>query len=333
MESSISVDNPANNCLLWQLATSEILNDVSVQHSVNALQCCCVVSLSVMVLTFVTSELTRNYSQVDKLWSITPCIYAFILVSDTRTLLMALLVFVWGCRLTLNFYRRGGFTWPPWAGDEDYRWKYLQEGFLWDGLRNPLVWKCFNLLFISVYQNLLLMLIVGPSAIAHLVATRCQDMHDPSLNAWDICGSILYLGFVAVETLADNQQFQFQEEKYRRRATGEELAGDYKNGFNRSGLFAVVRKPNYACEQAIWIVFYLFSISCFHAEVRRQHFINWSSIGWILLVMLFQGSGYFTEKISLSKYPNYKKYMEETPLYVPNPFQLLRPASRNFKES
>jgi steroid 5-alpha reductase family enzyme len=34
---------------------------------------------------------------------------------------MAALAAVWGLRLTYNFYRRGGYAWPPWTGEEDYR--------------------------------------------------------------------------------------------------------------------------------------------------------------------------------------------------------------------
>ena len=34
---------------------------------------------------------------------------------------MAAVSAVWGLRLTYNFYRRGGYAWPPWTGEEDYR--------------------------------------------------------------------------------------------------------------------------------------------------------------------------------------------------------------------
>jgi hypothetical protein len=34
---------------------------------------------------------------------------------------MAAVAAVWGLRLTYNFYRRGGYAWPPWTGEEDYR--------------------------------------------------------------------------------------------------------------------------------------------------------------------------------------------------------------------
>jgi steroid 5-alpha reductase family enzyme len=313
-------------CPLWQLTVDELFDRPHQQHggfplfsmNINGIQMTCLTCLAVMAATYVTSEVTRNYSQVDKLWSIVPVVYAWILVCDDRTLLMAVLATVWGCRLTWNFSRRGGYTWPPWRGDEDYRWKYLQEGFLWDGLQHPVIWKLFNLFFISIYQNLLLLWIATPSVIAHLAAKKCQTVYQQSLGVLDGVASIMYLSLVVMETMADNQQYRFQQEKH--------LNGGAacKDGFNQSGLFAIVRKPNYACEQALWIVFYVFSFSCFSNDARYQHFINWSAIGCTMLVALFQGSGYFTEKITLSKYPNYKEYMKETPLYVPNLFQLFQ---------
>ena len=38
-----------------------------------------------------------------------------------RLALMTLLSALWSLRLTWNFYRRGGYSWPPWTGIEDYR--------------------------------------------------------------------------------------------------------------------------------------------------------------------------------------------------------------------
>jgi steroid 5-alpha reductase family enzyme len=130
----------------------------------------------------------------------------------------------------------------------------------------------------------------------------------------------MFLAFVVIESIADNQQFAFQTEKYRLKDAGKPLEGEYADGFNHSGLFSIVRKPNYAAEQAIWICFYLFSV----ASVQGEQYCNWSIIGCILLCMLFQGSGSFTEKITLTKYPKYREYMTAIPLYVPNPFQRVK---------
>ena len=50
----------------------------------------------ISLLTFVVSTVSKNYSQVDKLWSILPVVYAWMVVIDTRTFVMACLTTVWG---------------------------------------------------------------------------------------------------------------------------------------------------------------------------------------------------------------------------------------------
>ena len=63
------------------------------------------------------------------------------------------------------------------------------------------------------------------------------------------------LTFILIETVADQQQYDFQTEKYRRLRAGEPLTGDYALGFCARGRWARVRHPNYAAEQAGWLSF------------------------------------------------------------------------------
>lgn len=219
---------------------------------------------------------------------------------------MALVTTVWGIRLTYNFLRRGGYTWPPWSGDEDYRWDYIRQGHFWEPLTNPVAWHLFNLLFISIYQNILLYLIAAPSVVAHVVATRGTT----TLGTLDWVAATLVLLFICIESVADNQQCRFQMQKYAMIKRGDRRSGDFARGFLTAGLFSIVRKPNYAAEQAIWISYYLFTVSI--------ELWNWSIIGCILLCLLFQGSGWFTEKLTLQKYPEYANYQQKVPLYVPS---------------
>lgn len=275
--------------------------------------------LGVSATTFVVSTITGNYSQVDKLWSITPFLYAWMAVTDARTLLMALIATVWGVRLTANFYRRGGYQWPPWQGEEDYRWSHIRQGHYLPILTKPAPWFVFNLIFISLYQNILLLLIATPSFVAYAVANECNhngEYHELNIFGLDGLATILMLTGIGVETIADNQQFRFQQEKYRQINAGIERKGEYADGFCQSGLFAILRKPNYAAEQSIWISFYIFSVAATGGELW-----NWSAAGWILLVILFQGSGALTEKLTLMKYPvKYMEYQKRVPLYVPRLF-------------
>lgn len=326
-------DSNIDGCSPWDLTVEAF------QTSGHSFRYVGAVFVAMVLGTFTASTLTKNYSQVDKLWSIVPFVYAWIVVCDDRTLLMAIVATIWGVRLTYNFSRRDGYKWPPWNGDEDYRWLLLQKGELIPALTNPIVWVTFNFLFVSLYQSILILLFTTPSLVAHVLANkpeRCSSLSKPAsaaeLNALDYLAAIIIVVLVIVETVADNYQWAFQNEKYKRRGEAETakankkdyklLVGDYADGFCQSGLFAIVRKPNYAAEQSIWVVYYLFSVAATKGESSWSslEWYNWSISGWVLLLGLFQGSGYITEQITLKKYPKYADYMERVPQYVPNLF-------------
>ena len=118
------------------------------------------------------------------------------------------------------------------------------------------------------------------------------------------------LFFIIIEFISDQQQYNFQSKKYRKIKNGEKLNGDFKRGFVSSGLWSVSRHPNFACEQIIWVVFYMFSINA------SGDFFNWSIIGCVLLVILFYFSAKFSESISSKKYPEYNNYQNNTPMFI-----------------
>jgi steroid 5-alpha reductase family enzyme len=253
---------------------------------------------------FVVSEITRNCSQVDKLWSIVPIIYVWYVAIasdyDARLTLMAVVVTVWGARLTYNFARRGGYSWIPWGGEEDYRWAVLRRESL---LSSRWAWAAFNLFFISLYQQGLILLFTLPALIAY------EGIGKP-LTLWDWLLAVIIVALVAVEAIADQQQYDFQQEKYRRIAAGEPL-GDYSVGFVQTGLWAKSRHPNYAAEQAIWLTFYFFGV------VASDRPLNWTLAGPILLMLLFLGSSDFSEKISAEKYSDYLDYQKRVKRFLP----------------
>lgn len=254
--------------------------------------------LFVTVLCFVVSTISRNYSQVDKLWSVMPIIYCFIclLKSDfePRITLMFILVALWGIRLTYNFYRRGGYSLKFWEGEEDYRWAILRAK---PGFQNKWIWMLFNLVFISFYQMGLILLFTLPILKA---------MESKPLNLFDGLIAIFVIAFIVIETVADQQQWNFHKAK-------KKLLESKANvkGFLDKGLWQYVRHPNYASEQMIWILFYLFSVNA------SGKWINWSIIGCLLLIILFKGSSDFSESISSEKYPEYEAYKKQTGRFIP----------------
>jgi len=214
---------------------------------------------------------------------------------------MAILVTVWGLRLTYNFARRGGFSIYFWKGEEDYRWVEVKKSM--PILSGRMQWSVFNLFFICLYQMGLIFLFTLP------ILSAWQGS-DTSLYWADYLIAGLMLLLIVLETISDQQQYDFQNEKYKKVELGQPLEGDYKRGFITSGLWTYSRHPNYTCEQLIWITFYLFSVSA------TGQWINWSIIGCILLVILFYSSAKFSENITSNKYPDYKKYQENTPMFI-----------------
>lgn len=303
--------------------TTNRLTDACSDKCALALKICMVSS----ILTFITSTASNNISQVDKLWSIIPIVYALIFTSsdNIKTHIMATLVFIWGIRLTYNFYRRGGYKFPRiWLGEEDYRWSYIRKGFfhpMISSQNHVIIWTIFNLLFISFYQNILLLLMVSPSYVVCCSISDNND-NDNNFTILDGVAIFLFLTFIIIETKADQEQWEFQIEKHRRININKSSNSNndnkqqqkvlHKDGFCQTGLFSIVRKPNYAAEQGIWMSYYLFSIS------SSKSIINTSITGCLLLILLFQGSGWFTEKISIKKYPRYIEYKKRVPLYIPN---------------
>lgn len=254
-------------------------------------------------LCFIVSTLSNNYSQVDKLWSIIPLVYIWIIAYrsgfEPRIMLMAFLVSVWGIRLTYNFSRRGGYSWKFWTGEEDYRWAVLRNK---RELSNPVRWLAFNLFFISFYQMGLIMLITLPAL---------KSLDSSPLSAVDIILAALVLSFIIIETIADQQQWKYHNNKKQILTSGTDEEKKRVKGFIDTGLWGIVRHPNYSAEQAIWISLYFFSVSA------TGSWLNWSIIGAVLLVLLFWGSSNFSESVSSSKYPAYKEYQKKVRRFIP----------------
>ena len=256
---------------------------------------------------FAVGELTSNNSQMDKLWSLLPIAYVWVVAVrgglTPRLIVMAVLVTLWGARLTFNFARKGAYRLKFWEGEEDYRWQVLRAK---KEFQPHWKWLLFNCFFISLYQNVLVLMITFPALVLMNISTPF---------GWgDAVAAALMLGFIVYETVADEQQWSFQSAKWKMIREGkklEELPAPYNKGFNTQGLWGVSRHPNYFAEQAIWCCLYLFTVS------GGVGIVNWSLIGALLLIVLFLGSSAFGEEISASKYPEYQKYCREVSRFFP----------------
>lgn len=256
---------------------------------------------------FIVGEVSGNNSQMDKLWSLLPIVYTWVIAvkggMHVRLVVMAVLATLWGVRLTVNFARKGAYSIKFWEGTEDYRWAVVRSG---QAFKKRWAWMAFDFGFISVYQNALVLM----TTFSALVAMRS----DRPFCLIDGIAAGLMLAFIVWETVADEQQWRFQVRKWAMIGEGKRLAElpkPYDKGFNTTGLWGRSRHPNYFAEQAIWACFYIFSIGA------GMGVVNWSVIGALLLVVLFQGSSSLVEEISGGKYPEYERYCRSVPRFFP----------------
>jgi len=270
-----------------------------------------VIMLTIATYSFIFSVITGNCSKVDQIWSITPWAYGWLFyylfnatdISSSKSnkgYTLCILTTIWGIRLTYNFWRRGGYG-NFFQHEEDYRWPILRK---W--INNSFLFLIFNITFISFYQNFLLWLLALP------IYKVIKDKHE--MTHYDTCLIITFLLLLIFETVADEQHYRFHTDK--NTIPNEDRVGhkneDIRNGFYTKGLFKYCRHPNYFCEQAIWITLYLFTI-------RNNELLNFTILGSLLLILLFQGSMQFSESITLSKYKSYSSYISKTPRCIPFP--------------
>lgn len=252
------------------------------------------VLLGICFVTWLLSVITKDTSWVDRIWSVIPVVYVWIFAgyanfADARLNVIAVLVTLWGARLTFNFARKGGYQ----PGGEDYRWEVLRAGM------SPAAYQVFNVFFIVIFQNLVLWLITLPAWIVLL--------NPGPFTGWDLLLSVLFFAFLVWETVADQQQWNFHQRKKQAVAAGRTP----DENFCTTGLFSVSRHPNFFAEQSQWWTLLFFSVAA------TGSILQWVVIGPILLTSIFIGSTRFTEQISVSKYPEYTEYQKRVSPVVP----------------
>jgi steroid 5-alpha reductase family enzyme len=254
------------------------------------------VAAGVCALVWIASLITHDHSWVDRIWSIVPVVYIWIFAggagfTNARLDVMAVVVTLWGARLTYNFARKGGYS-----GVEDYRWAVLRARMpRWQ-------FEFFNFFFIVLYQNVILLLITLPAF------TAWQNRATP-FGLLDVLLTALFLLLLTGETIADQQQWNFQSWK----KTETEAGREPNPRFLQTGLWRFSRHPNFFFEQSQWWVIFFFG------TVAAGSVLQWTVLGAFLLTTLFIGSTVFTESISRSKYPEYADYQARVSPIVPFP--------------
>ncbi|KAL2168188.1 hypothetical protein VTG60DRAFT_305 [Thermothelomyces hinnuleus] len=266
------------------------------------------ISVLLGAVFLVVAEINRNYSQVDRCWSLLPTLYiahfdawARLTGLPSRRIDAALLFStIWSIRLTYNYWRKGGYG----IGHEDYRWEIIRQQV------PKVVFHIFNWTFISFIQSILLFAIAAPVYTILLASTI-----EPDLSSADIASVAVELGLILIEYIADEQQWVYQSAKKQYKDSAKVPRGfkqaDLDRGFVTSGLWAYSRHPNFAAEQSIWFVLYQWS--CYASKTLY----NWAGAGPSFLILLFQGSTWLTELITAGKYPEYRDYQKCVGMFAP----------------
>ncbi|KAJ5132302.1 Protein of unknown function DUF1295 [Penicillium atrosanguineum] len=264
---------------------------------------------------FLAAEINRNFSQVDRFWSILPALYnvhyalwARLAGIRTQTLdTIAVISILWSIRLTFNYWRKGGYS----IGSEDYRWEIVRAR-----VNNTFVFTIFNFSFIAVAQSLLLLLITVPTYVFVIIA---QNKGPENFGLADLAFSRVALFFIIIEFFADQQQWNFHQAKHEYQTNAripEQFKDQYtfedlERGFVVSGLWSWSRHPNFVAEQAVWLTMYAW------CAFRTETYASWAGIGLLGYMAIFQGSTRLTEAISASKYSEYSEYQARVGRFLP----------------
>ncbi|KAK4157960.1 hypothetical protein C8A00DRAFT_39673 [Chaetomidium leptoderma] len=274
------------------------------------------ISVFLGAVFLVVAEINRNYSQIDRCWSLLPTLYvahfdawARLHGLPTQRIDVALLFSaVWSTRLTYNYWRKGGYG----IGHEDYRWEIVRQHV------PKAVFHVFNWTFISFIQSILLFMIAAPVYTILLASTI-----EPDVTSADLAYLAIELGLVLTEYIADEQQWVYQSAKQLYKGSAKVPRGfkqaDLDRGFITSGLWGFSRHPNFAAEQSIW--FLLYQWSCYASKTLY----SWAGIGPSFLILLFQGSTWLTELITAGKYPEYPEYQRNVGMFAPSGFLTYKP--------
>ena len=182
------------------------------------------------IVIYIFSLIFNNASTYDAYWSVQPIlilgVFAFTCSIDIVKVLLIIIVFVWGIRLTINWiYTFDNLNWIDW------RYRMLKEK---TGGLYPLI----SLLGIHMFPTLVVYLCIIP--ICYVFA------NETILNLGVIIGFIISIIGILLELFSDIQMHQYRKNR--------------TTPFIRNGLWKYSRHPNYLGEILMW---WGISLSCF----------------------------------------------------------------------
>jgi steroid 5-alpha reductase family enzyme len=247
------------------------------------------------IAVFFISFLFNNSSFYDPYWSIVPIPLSlyFLLHSETsssptRKFIVFVLVFIWGMRLTWNFWGRVGGSGGKFgygAQCEDWRYRLFRQKL------GPLLYWPFSFLCFHLLPTLVTFL-----GCLSLFVVFVEATYD--FNIVDVLALVVTAGAVTIEAIADYQLSVFMRAK---RREGEIL---------QSGLWRYSRHPNYFGEISFWWGLFLFSLAAQGTNAL------WTICGPLAVTCVIIASTQLLEKRMQTR-EGYRAYQKTTSMLVP----------------
>ncbi len=250
------------------------------------------------IYVFAFSYITKNSSVYDPYWSVIPfLIVTYLIIVNpegnlARQLVLAFLILSWSMRLTANWAR-------GWAGFKHQDWRYSKlskdtGAFYW------------LVSFLGIHMFPTILVFMGCIPLFFLIPSS-EPLHFP-----EVLAVLVTILAVLIEWISDEQLIRFKKKAKK---------GQYLN----TGLWGIVRHPNYFGEILFWLGLFLF----IPASGMTEH-ILFSSFGFILMVLLFSFISIpMMKKRHLSRREGYENYANKVPGLFPYKLNLFNPKNQS----
>jgi steroid 5-alpha reductase family enzyme len=239
------------------------------------------------IVIFAFSVVFKNSSFYDAYWSVIPIVivgYLISLQTDAeliRQLMLALVILLWGFRLTANW----AYTW---SGLDHVDWRYvnLQK-------KAGLLWWPLSFTGVHLYPTILVFLGCIPMYHALVIGTQ-------PINGFDYLALTVGLVSVWIEFQSDRELHRFRDVRHSRTEVLD------------TGLWSLCRHPNYLGEIGVWVSVLLFG----YAAVGYADY--WMLAGSAAMILLFTiVSIPMIEKKLIEDKPGYVAYKAKTFSLIP----------------
>ncbi|MCS6884812.1 MAG: DUF1295 domain-containing protein [Acidobacteriota bacterium] len=245
-----------------------------------------VAATAVMMLSlWIASLVKKDASIVDTFWGL-----GFVQIATigaifspaitNRKILVAVLVAIWGIRLSLHIFLRNR------GKGEDFRYKAMRERH---GDKFPIV----SLFTVFLFQGALMIIISLPLQVAQTA------LYPKSLSWLDYLGTAVWLTGFLFEAVADWQLKRFKS------------SPENKGKVLDSGLWRYSRHPNYFGESVVWWGYFLIALA--------TPLGAWTIVSPLLMtLLLIKVSGVsLLEQTLVKTKPEYTKYIKSTSAFFP----------------